>query len=561
MVPAETLRALAGKLRAPLDFEAGSLALLSALHESLAPALEDRGALIARGSVHLRSEAEGYRALVKREWAGEPTAVAPSASVWGVLVARDAGVAIDLGTGRGITIGDGAELELTLAPVAHDGASSVQQMLAREATHVIALPLRSGIALVGMVCIELAWPLQLGLPLSPEPFLDDAETLSLVAGPLLVGLPLSEPEPADDEIDPLFPVVGASTRPLMRMLERFVAQNETLLITGPTGAGKSRLAEWCHARSKRSKGPFETANLLAVPEGMQMAELFGWRRGAFTGALADHDGLVATADGGTLFLDEIDKLTLAAQAGLLRLLETRRFSPIGVSRERTVDVRFIVATNADLRALVASGSFREDLYYRVNVLPVRLDPLSQRMDEVPAWANVMLARRHREAGGSGDAAFTSAAIAALTGFKWPGNLRQLDNVVRRAFALELATTDADDSPLRVDLEAVRRSLDLEGTFAPGASMPGTGELLRSIGSNLVERAIELRRSGATLSLDALDVLRGAALREAVERLGNVKDAYLLFGADALVESRNHHAAYRRELAALDALEKTVPGKK
>jgi hypothetical protein len=333
MIPAEALRALAKRLRTPHGFEAGSRALLDALHESLEPALAPRGAQLARGSVHLRSEAEGYRALVKAEWAGEPQPVEPSASVWSLLVAKDAGVVIDLGTGRGLVIGDGTEVELALTPVAHDGSSSVQQMLARESTHVIALPLRSAGALVGMVCIELAWVSQLGLPLEREPSFDDAEALALVAGPLLVGLPLSEPEaPSKGGADPLFPVAGAKTRPLLRMLERFVAQNETLLLTGPTGAGKSRLAEWCHARSRRSKGPFETANLLAVPETMQMAELFGWRRGAFTGALADHDGLVAAADGGTLFLDEIDKLTLAAQAGLLRLLETRRFSPIGASR-------------------------------------------------------------------------------------------------------------------------------------------------------------------------------------------------------------------------------------
>jgi DNA-binding NtrC family response regulator len=225
-----------------------------------------------------------------------------------------------------------------------------------------------------------------------------------------------------------------------------------------------------------------------------------------------------------------------------------------------VDVRFIVATNADLRALVESGAFREDLYYRVNVLPVRLEPLSERMDEVPAWANVMLARRHREAGESGDAAFTSEALAALAGFRWPGNLRQLDNVVRRAYALELVGSHAADGPMRVDVEAVRRSLDLEGTFAPGASIPAADELIRSLGSSLVERALELRRSGGTLALDALEVLRGAALRAAVDRLGNVKDAYLLFGADALVESRNHHAAYRRELAVLDALEKNIRGR-
>ena len=196
-----------------------------------------------------------------------------------------------------------------------------------------------------------------------------------------------------------------------------------------------------------------------------MAELFGWRRGAFTRALADHEGLIAAAAGGTLFLDEIDKLTLAAQAGMPRLLETRRFSPLGAARERSVDARFIVATNADLRELVERGLFREDLYYRVNVLPVRLEPLSERVDEVAGWANVMLERRHREAKGSGDARFSDDAVRCLCAYRWPGNLRQLDNVVRRAVALGLARDERADGSLRVGEEAVSPRARARGSAA------------------------------------------------------------------------------------------------
>ena len=557
----DVIRSLREGLRRASDVEIAAGVLLDALRTIVESALVTHGAMVLRGIVHLRSEGAGYRALVTREWTEGDVApvapIAPSATVWSCVLARG-GVAVDLGTQKGVSLADGAGVELFAAYVAHAGAASVEQMLAREASHLVALPLRAADDIIGMASIELAWPQGVGLPFPEGVWRRDVEVVTDLATPQLALLPMRPRHVRTSEpVDPLLPVIGEQTRSLVDVLRVFVDQDETILVSGPTGAGKSRLAEWCHQRSRRASGPFETANLLAVPESMQMAELFGWKKGAFTGAQGDHEGLVASADRGTLFLDEIDKLSLAAQAGLLRVLETRRFAPLGASRERMVDVRFIVATNADLRQLVKKGAFREDLYYRVNVLPVQLPPLSARKDEIAGWARAMLSRRHADARGSGPATFAQEAVEALEAQRWPGNLRQLDNVVRRAYALELATQVGRGQPprsLEVSVGTVQRALSLEAPERSAEPSTGSVEALRAAAESLVERAIEARRDQRTLALEDLDVLRAAVLRAAVDRVGSVKDAYLLFGADGLVQGRNHTAAYRREIALLEALE-------
>jgi DNA-binding NtrC family response regulator len=287
-----------------------------------------------------------------------------------------------------------------------------------------------------------------------------------------------------------------------------------------------------------------------MPETMQMAELFGWKKGAFTGAHSDREGLLGAAEGGTLFLDEIDKLSLGAQAGLLRVLETRRFSPLGGSRERQADVRFVVATNANLVELVHRGEFREDLYYRINVLPVVLDALDQRADEIVAWAQFFTERRHQEAGGEGAVVLDDGARALLTGRSWPGNLRQLDNVMRRSYALWLADRGTGD--VLIEAPLLERALGLEMSRAahPRLAM----DLIGRAAELLVEHALTLRRHGDTARLETYDVLRAAVVRAAVDRVGSAKDAFLLFGETARVESRNHARDYKKLLEDIEALE-------
>ncbi len=557
----DALGALVRELRGSPSFDAASTLLLRTLGAHLAPHVEPEGATLARGLVHLRSEGAGYRALARLEWTeDQPGHVAPSATAFGLLERRRHAIGVDLGTSQGTDLETGELVEVPPAYVSATG--SRQRMLAREVTHLVALPLIApDDTVAGMISLELSWPDRLGRSWRAGPW-SELQRIADVAGPILLARPVLHRSASDGralldasaEVDPLLPVLGERTRPLLRVLRVFVALDETLLITGPTGAGKSRLAAWCHARSPRSRKAFRTANLLALPETMQLAELFGWRRGAVTGAHDDHQGLIESAEGGTLFLDELDKLSLSAQAALLRLFETRRFTPLGGTVERSADVRFVVGTNADLPALVRARAFREDLYYRINVLPVHLPPLDERRDEIPDWAAVMLARRQSEAGDPTSATFERAALEALAREPWPGNLRQLENVVRRAYALWLATEPRAHT---IDLAVVRSSLAVEGGIhRRGASDPL--EALAHAAELLVDEALARKARGdEPLALAQLDVLRAATLRSAVARVGGAKEAYLLFGGDAIVKSRNQNKELRRELDLLVALERLL----
>ena len=199
-----------------------------------------------------------------------------------------------------------------------------------------------------------------------------------------------------------------------------------VLITGPNGAGKERLAEIVHANSPVANGPFVALNCGALPGELIEAELFGAEAGAYTGATRAREGKFEAADGGTLFLDEIGTLPLAGQVKLLRVLETGGFQRLGSNKERTVKVRVVSATNADLPALIASGQFREDLYYRLNAVELRLPPLAQRPDDI-----LPLARHFLPA----DRTLDTAAERALLAHRWPGNVRELRNTLQRAALL------------------------------------------------------------------------------------------------------------------------------
>jgi DNA-binding NtrC family response regulator len=224
-----------------------------------------------------------------------------------------------------------------------------------------------------------------------------------------------------------------------------------VLVTGPNGSGKERIAATVHANSAVREGPFVAVNCGALPGELVEAELFGAESGAFTGAGKSRDGRFDAADGGTLFLDEIGTLPLPGQVKLLRVLETGRFERVGSSRTRQVRVRVISATNADLKAMVRAGSFREDLYYRLNVIEVALPPLAQRRDDVLPLAEHFLAGR---------ALLGDAARAQLLAHAWPGNVRELKNVIERAALL------ARGGPITPDLlglppaePAMARNLD------------------------------------------------------------------------------------------------------
>ncbi|MDP3214630.1 MAG: sigma-54 dependent transcriptional regulator [Deltaproteobacteria bacterium] len=214
-------------------------------------------------------------------------------------------------------------------------------------------------------------------------------------------------------------------------LRTYAPSTATVLVTGETGTGKELAARAIHALSPRAKRPFVAANVAALPSSLLLSELFGHERGAFTGAHARHRGLFEQADQGTLFLDEIGELEPEGQAALLRVLETRAVRSVGAEREKQVDVRLVVATHCDLAAMVAKRRFREDLYYRLNTLILRLPPLRHRIWDVKDLAPHLLERLRADVG---ERTLDLAAIQALADYGWPGNVRQLANVLHRAAA-------------------------------------------------------------------------------------------------------------------------------
>ena len=216
---------------------------------------------------------------------------------------------------------------------------------------------------------------------------------------------------------------------------RLVAQSRsTVLITGETGTGKELVARAIHDWSAQREMPLVKVNCAALPETLIESELFGHVRGAFTGAVANKKGRFALADGGTIFLDEIGTISLTVQAKLLRVLQEREFEPLGSERTVRVDVRVIAATNRDLRQLASEGKFQEDLYYRLNVIPLAMPPLRDRREDIPPLVEYFV-RRHAERAGKSISAVAPEAIALLTDAPWPGNVRELENTIERAVVL------------------------------------------------------------------------------------------------------------------------------
>jgi DNA-binding NtrC family response regulator len=223
-------------------------------------------------------------------------------------------------------------------------------------------------------------------------------------------------------------------RPVLDLIERVGPSEANVLVTGEHGTGKELIARTLHAASPRAHRAMVTVNVGGLSEGVFESELFGHERGAFTGARAERMGRFELADGGTLFLDEIANVPLAQQAKLLRVLQTGEFERVGSSRTRTVSVRLISATNADLRAEVTAGRFREDLQFRINTVEIPLPALRDRREDIPLMAASFL-ERHAQRYGKTLAGFEPEAIRALVVHAWPGNVRELDHVVERAVLL------------------------------------------------------------------------------------------------------------------------------
>jgi transcriptional regulator with PAS, ATPase and Fis domain len=274
---------------------------------------------------------------------------------------------------------------------------------------------------------------------------------------------LPAPEP-----DPVYGMVGQSMsmRAIFTRIDKAAAGDANVCIHGESGSGKELIARAIHQRSERRQGPFVAMDCTAIPEGLVESHLFGHVRGAFTGAIDHHEGLFALAHQGTLFVDELGELTLPLQAKLLRVLQTREFFQVGGSSARRTDTRIVVATTKDLARAVQQGTFREDLFYRVAVVVIRVPPLRERGADIPLLVTHFVRqysrRHHKRVTG-----VTPTALARLVTLRWPGNVRQLEHLIEQGIVMAegdlLTEADlfADDAPTwREDLAPVRSGVDL-----------------------------------------------------------------------------------------------------
>ncbi|MEW6546043.1 MAG: sigma-54 dependent transcriptional regulator [Bacillota bacterium] len=298
-----------------------------------------------------------------------------------------------------------------------------------------------------------------------------------------------------------------------RLISKVAPTDSTVLIRGETGTGKELVARAIHYHSPRREHPLVTVNCAALPEALLESELFGYARGAFTGATAPKRGLLEEADGGTFFLDEIGDISLALQVKLLRVLEEGEFLRLGETRPRRVDVRVIAATNRDLEAALASGAFRPDLYFRLNVFTINLPRLRDREGDVPLLASHFL---HRSAQRMGKAlrGFTPRAMECLCRYPWPGNVRELENVVERAAILA-------EGPF-VDVGDLPREMQHSGDYPP-AQFAGAGgktfkEAVREFERSLVVEALA-RAGGVPARAARLLGVSRSTFHEITRRLG------------------------------------------
>jgi two-component system, NtrC family, response regulator AtoC len=309
-------------------------------------------------------------------------------------------------------------------------------------------------------------------------------------------------------------IVGRSRKmqEVLALVERVAPTNSTVLIGGESGVGKDLIARAIHQNSRRAAGPFIKINSTAIPDTLFESELFGFERGAFTGALASKPGKFELADKGTLFLDEIGDVPAAIQVKLLRVLQEREFERLGGTKTLKVDIRMIAATNRDLRAALEEGTFREDLYYRLNVVPIDIPPLREHKEDIPDLVNHFLARfvaeNEKEITG-----ITPAALAVLMEYHWPGNVRQLENSVERAVALSAGPViDAKDIHLDAGHGRTGATSSAADHFLPA------GMTLEQWEDNMVREALRRANGNKSQAARLLGLSRNA-LRYRLSKLG------------------------------------------
>src|SRR5579862_7784988 len=298
---------------------------------------------------------------------------------------------------------------------------------------------------------------------------------------------------------------------VLALVERVAPTNSTVLLGGESGVGKDLIGRAIHEHSQRSAGPFIKINSTAIPENLLESELFGYEKGAFSGATGSKPGKFELADKGTLFLDEIGDVPGAIQVKLLRVLQDREFERLGGTKTHKVDVRLVAATNRDLRAALEEGTFREDLYYRLNVVAIDIPPLRDHKEDIPPLANYFLERYAKESA-KNITAITPEAMKRLVEYHWPGNVRELQNIIERGVALSSGTT-LDAADIYLDDPAKRSS-------APGSSpyvLP-SGVTLEQWEDETIREALRHANGNKSQAARALGLSRNA-LRYRLSKLG------------------------------------------
>jgi two-component system, NtrC family, response regulator AtoC len=301
-----------------------------------------------------------------------------------------------------------------------------------------------------------------------------------------------------------------SMQDVLATAEQVAATNSTVLLGGESGVGKDLIARVIHDKSRRASGPFIKINSTAIPENLLESELFGYEKGAFTGATAAKPGKFELADKGTLFLDEIGDVPPAIQVKLLRVLQEREFERLGGTRTLKVDVRLIAATNRDLRAALEQGTFREDLYYRLNVVPIDIPPLREHKEDIPELVALFLARFGAESGKQ-LTGVTPEALQILMGHYWPGNVRELQNIIERASALSKGPV-LEASDIHLDSHRSRPAANNHDTFLP------EGTTLEQWEDDMIREALRRANGNKSLAARILGLSRNA-LRYRLSKIG------------------------------------------
>ena len=317
---------------------------------------------------------------------------------------------------------------------------------------------------------------------------------------------------------------SAAMAELRALIARVARSQAPVHISGESGTGKELVARLIHGSGARQGGPFVPVNCGAIPTELMESELFGHRRGSFTGAVADKRGLVPSAEGGTLFLDEVADLPLHMQVKLLRVIQEKSVRPIGEQREQPIDVRFLSATHKNLAALVAAGRFREDLYYRIDVIEIHVPALRERAGDIPELAEALLRRLGRRLG-SPAPALSPHALEALQQYPFPGNVRELENILERAVTLcsgdEISVGDLQLRPANAGAARTAAAAGAAAGLPPAGAVPegaGLSGQLEHIERDAILKALEQTRYNKTAAARLLG-MTFRALRYKIKKLG------------------------------------------